>query len=110
MSDIIYKFNFIIGSCGQSLLERIYLNRYSLSAITSNNQYLLAKNLKRPNFTKIINLSSYPKKIKISDWRKEIIKYLKRKKTKVNSQNYFKINGVKKIVKIMIDKINDKRI
>ena len=110
LSDIIYKFNFIIGSCGQSLLERIYLNRYSLSAITSNNQYLLAKNLKRFNFTKIINLSSYPKKIKISDWRKEIIKYLKKKNTIIKTQNYLKRNGKKKIVNIMIDKINDKRI
>ena len=110
LSDIIYKFNFIIGSCGQSLLERIYLNKYSLSAITSNNQYLLAKSLKRFNFTKIINLSSYPKKIKINKWRKEIIKYLKMKKIKIDSQNYFERNGIKKIVKIMINKINDKRI
>jgi len=110
LSDIIYKFNFIIGSCGQSLLERIYLDKYSLSAITSNNQSLLAKKLKRLNFTKIINLSTYPKKIKINDWRKEIIQYLKMKKIKIDSQNYFGRNGVKKIVKIMINKINDKRI
>ena len=110
LSDILYKFNFIIGACGQSLLERIYLDKYSLSAITSNNQYLLAKKLKRLNFTRIINLSFYPKKIKISDWRSEIIKYLKKKNTKINSHNYFKGNGIKKIVKIIIKKINDKRI
>ena len=106
----LYLFDYIIGSCGQSLLERIYLKKFSLSAITSNNQYLLAKNIKKFNFTKIINLSFYPKKIKISHWRNEIINYLNMEKINNDGKIFLDTLGTERISKILKKLVNDKRI
>ena len=108
LSEILSNFNFIIGSCGQSLLERIYLSKYSLSAITSGNQYLLAKKIKKFNVTKIINLSYYPKKIKLSNWRKEIIDYLRMNNLQIKSKKFFIKNNVAEVIKIIVKKIHDR--
>ena len=105
LSNKLNNFKYIIGACGQSLLERIYLEKYSLSAITSFNQYLLAKNLKKFHYTKTINLNSFPKKIKINKWRIEINKFLVAKKSMKIKNSLIDKKGIKRLSKIILEYI-----
>jgi len=105
LSNIIKNFNFTIGACGQSLLERIYLVKYSLSAITSENQVLFAKNINRYHATRIINLNTFPKKISINKWRYEIKKYLRSNISCKIKKNIFDAKGAQRISRFIVSNI-----